>query len=215
MKQGIADFEELCVRTPLSGQKPDKSWPVRKSLKVQKMITTCNHFLRPMTSKQNRFTFTRMNITPMYKKLWTTIVADLVHGEMDVDQGLEEMQKFVEDKIAEEPLDQENAGAEEGRTQKLTCHSFHWHMTLRQGRDQVCTRREISGAVFFAGPHIVLFTVFIFIPSVYGVYASFTQWDLVTDPVWVGFENYKTILFDRESTFNYQFFNGLKNTLSD
>ncbi len=67
--------------------------------------------------------------------------------------------------------------------------------------------------VFFAGPHIVLFTVFIFIPSVYGVYASFTQWDLVTDPVWVGFENYKTILFDRESTFNYQFFNGLKNTL--
>lgn len=67
--------------------------------------------------------------------------------------------------------------------------------------------------VFFAGPHIVLFTVFIFIPSVYGVYASFTQWDLITDPVWVGFENYKTILFDRESTFNYQFFNGLKNTL--
>ncbi|HZH59880.1 MAG TPA: sugar ABC transporter permease [Metabacillus sp.] len=67
--------------------------------------------------------------------------------------------------------------------------------------------------LFFIGPHIILFAVFIFLPTIYGIYASFTQWNLIGDPVWVGLENYKTILFDRESTFNFQFTNGLKNTL--
>jgi multiple sugar transport system permease protein len=31
--------------------------------------------------------------------------------------------------------------------------------------------------------------------------------------VWVGLDNYKTILFDKESTYHFQFNNGLKNTL--
>ncbi|WP_096190673.1 carbohydrate ABC transporter permease [Evansella halocellulosilytica] len=66
--------------------------------------------------------------------------------------------------------------------------------------------------VFFIGPHIILFIVFILIPSVYGIYASFTRWNLVSDPVWVGLENYRTILFNEESTFSRQFFNGMKNT---
>lgn len=66
---------------------------------------------------------------------------------------------------------------------------------------------------FFVGPHLILFIVFILVPTIYGIYASFTKWNLLGDPVWVGFENYKTILFDSTSTFNAQFMNGMKNTL--
>ncbi|MEC0205806.1 sugar ABC transporter permease [Paenibacillus lautus] len=66
---------------------------------------------------------------------------------------------------------------------------------------------------FFVGPHLILFIVFILLPTLYGIYASFTQWNLINDPVFVGLANYKTILFDTESTFYTQFMNGLKNTL--
>lgn len=65
----------------------------------------------------------------------------------------------------------------------------------------------------FVGPHLILFIVFILLPTIYGIYASFTQWNLMNDPNWVGLSNYKTILFDTESTFHVQFWNGLKNTL--
>lgn len=67
--------------------------------------------------------------------------------------------------------------------------------------------------VFFVGPHVILFAVFILLPTIYGIYASFTKWNLMNDPVWVGLANYKTILFDSSSTFHTQFNNGLKNTL--
>lgn len=65
----------------------------------------------------------------------------------------------------------------------------------------------------YIGPHILLFFTFICIPTVYGIYASFTKWNLVGDPKWVGLDNYKTILFDSSSTFHFQFTNGLKNTM--
>lgn len=65
----------------------------------------------------------------------------------------------------------------------------------------------------FIGPHFILFVIFGFIPIIYGVYSSFTRWNLVTDPTFVGLDNYKTILFDQNSTFYFQFRNGLKNTL--
>ncbi|KWX76375.1 ABC transporter permease [Paenibacillus riograndensis] len=65
---------------------------------------------------------------------------------------------------------------------------------------------------FFVGPHVILFAVFILLPTFYGIYASFTKWNLMNEPVWVGLDNYKTILFDTGSTFHTQFNNGLKNT---
>jgi multiple sugar transport system permease protein len=67
--------------------------------------------------------------------------------------------------------------------------------------------------VFFVGPHIILFIVFILLPTIYGVYASFTKWNLISEPVWVGLDNYKTILFNEDSTFHHQFYNGMKNTI--
>ncbi|MDQ0223049.1 carbohydrate ABC transporter permease [Streptococcus moroccensis] len=67
--------------------------------------------------------------------------------------------------------------------------------------------------ILYIGPHLLLFALFVCVPTIYGIYASFTKWNLVNDPQWVGLDNYKTILFDQTSTFNFQFTNGLKNTL--
>lgn len=74
-------------------------------------------------------------------------------------------------------------------------------------------KKSINWAsIAFIGTHMVLFIIFVCIPTIYGIYASFTQWNLISDPVWVGFNNYKTLLFDSSSTFYTQFWNGLKNT---
>ncbi|WP_439649669.1 carbohydrate ABC transporter permease [Gracilibacillus salinarum] len=74
-------------------------------------------------------------------------------------------------------------------------------------------KNKVIAPLLFVGPHIILFVVFILIPSIYGIYASFTNWNLIGDPQWVGLDNYKTILTDTDSTFYSQFFNGMKNTL--
>lgn len=65
----------------------------------------------------------------------------------------------------------------------------------------------------FIGPHFIFFIVFIAFPTVFGIYASFTQWNMVSSPNWVGLDNYRTILTNTDSTFYFQFWNGLKNTL--
>lgn len=57
-------------------------------------------------------------------------------------------------------------------------------------------KKNINWAsIAFIGPHMVLFIIFVCIPTLYGVYASFTQWNLISDPVWIGLNNYKTLLF--------------------
>ncbi len=65
----------------------------------------------------------------------------------------------------------------------------------------------------FIAPHIVLFTLFFLIPAVFGIYISFTKWDLFTQPEFVGFANYKEILFNQDSTFYKQLRIGLSNTI--
>lgn len=82
-----------------------------------------------------------------------------------------------------------------------------------RGGNIVMNKNSRLTPLFFVGPHLILFLVFILIPSIYGIYASFTKWNLISDPTWVGLDNYKTILFNEDSTFHDQFFNGMKNTL--
>jgi len=65
----------------------------------------------------------------------------------------------------------------------------------------------------FIAPHVILFIVFFLIPTVYGIYASFTTWNIFSPPVWVGLDNFRTILFNTESTFYRQFWNGFANTI--
>lgn len=64
----------------------------------------------------------------------------------------------------------------------------------------------------FIAPHLILFLIFFLIPSIFGIYISFTDWDLLGTPNWVGLQNYQTILFNEQSTFSTQFYNGLENT---
>ncbi|MFP7446496.1 sugar ABC transporter permease [Bacillus sp. MMSF_3328] len=66
--------------------------------------------------------------------------------------------------------------------------------------------------VLFVGPHLLLFLMFFLVPSVFGIYIAFTKWDLFTSPEFVGLDNFKTILFDQDSSFHGQFYNGLENT---
>lgn len=65
----------------------------------------------------------------------------------------------------------------------------------------------------FIGPHLILFFIFFLVPAVFGVYIAFTDWDLYSTPVFVGLDNFRTILVDTESIYHDQFFNGVKNTL--
>lgn len=66
----------------------------------------------------------------------------------------------------------------------------------------------------FIGPHLIIFLIFTLIPVFFGIYVSFTKWDLIAEPVWVGLDNYKEIIMNQESTFHRQFIDGLKNTLT-
>ena len=65
----------------------------------------------------------------------------------------------------------------------------------------------------FIAPHVILFITFFLIPTVLGIYASFTSWNIFSPPVWVGLDNFRTILFNAESTFHRQFWNGFINTI--
>ncbi|MCH4838025.1 carbohydrate ABC transporter permease [Bifidobacterium longum] len=67
--------------------------------------------------------------------------------------------------------------------------------------------------ILFIGPHMVLFLLFFLIPAIFGIYVSFTDWDLYGTPQWVGLNNFKEILFDSGSIYHTQFMNGTKNTL--
>ena len=77
-------------------------------------------------------------------------------------------------------------------------------------------RREINNFLkflLFVGPHMVIFAIFVLIPIGYGLVVSFTKWNFVSSPVFVGLDNYKTLLFDSSSTYYRQFWDGLYNTV--
>ena len=66
--------------------------------------------------------------------------------------------------------------------------------------------------ILYLLPHLVIFTIFFFVPLIFGIYVAFTKWDLVRTPVFVGFDNFKTILFSN-SIFHDQLTSGLWHTI--
>jgi multiple sugar transport system permease protein len=66
--------------------------------------------------------------------------------------------------------------------------------------------------LIFLAPHLIIFTIFFLIPVVFGIYVSFTSWDLFSSPTFVGLANYKELLFDKSSSFYQQLHTGLFNT---
>lgn len=67
--------------------------------------------------------------------------------------------------------------------------------------------------ILFTGPQFALFALFVAIPTIFTILLSFFQWDLYSDMVFVGLDNYKKILFETDSIYYSNFWNGLKNTL--
>ncbi len=57
------------------------------------------------------------------------------------------------------------------------------------------TRENIDGYLFIA-PLIVYFTVFQILPMLMALFFSFTQWNMLSDPQWVGFDNYIQLFTD-------------------
>lgn len=65
----------------------------------------------------------------------------------------------------------------------------------------------------FIMPHLFFFIVFIIVPFVTTLYISLCQWDLINEPVFIGMENYRKILFDTDSYYRTEFLNGFGNTI--
>lgn len=50
-------------------------------------------------------------------------------------------------------------------------------------------------AYLFIAPALLLFTIFVFIPIFASLYLSFTQYNVIHPPIWVGWDNFQALLF--------------------
>ena len=67
-------------------------------------------------------------------------------------------------------------------------------------------------AYLFLAPYLILFTVFVVFPAIYGIWVSFHSWDLLLpNKPWVGLDNYKN-LFDTSSASGSDFWDAMKAT---
>jgi multiple sugar transport system permease protein len=71
---------------------------------------------------------------------------------------------------------------------------------------------DSTAGYFFAAPFMIGFTIFIFFPMCASLYLSFTDYDLMTTPQWIGFDNFEKIFTNDEKfwkslqvTFTYVF----------
>jgi multiple sugar transport system permease protein len=65
-----------------------------------------------------------------------------------------------------------------------------------------------AAALVFLAPNLLGLIIFTLIPVLAGFVLSFTNWDILSPPKWIGFENYTTLLTD-----DPLFWLSLKNTL--
>ncbi len=57
-------------------------------------------------------------------------------------------------------------------------------------------RREWLAAAVFLAPNMIGLTVFIVIPVIAGFFISFTEWDMLSAPEFIGLANYVELLTD-------------------
>ncbi|MDX6152579.1 sugar ABC transporter permease [Marinococcus sp. PL1-022] len=50
----------------------------------------------------------------------------------------------------------------------------------------------------FLLPNMLIFGIFVGLPAIYGIFYAFTEWDGISTPIFVGIENFRTILSDSE-----------------
>src|ERR1700733_13073557 len=65
----------------------------------------------------------------------------------------------------------------------------------RAGANRWASRDRFAAAGFLA-PNLIMFTVFIIIPVILALALSFTNWNLVGAPQWIGLGNYRQLLAD-------------------
>ena len=83
---------------------------------------------------------------------------------------------------------------------------------IRTRQERYTMRRELLPYAYI-GPHLLFFIIFFITPSMYGIYAAFTKWNLFNDPVWVGLENFRILFTETDNTYYFQLRNGLWNTV--
>ena len=57
-------------------------------------------------------------------------------------------------------------------------------------------RHNLINGLLFASPAIIGLLVFVIYPVVASIYYSFTSYSVLQPPIWIGLENYRTLLFD-------------------
>mgnify|MGYP003769852403 CR=1 FL=1 len=57
-------------------------------------------------------------------------------------------------------------------------------------------KREAIAGYLFITPNLFGFLVFQLIPIAVAIVLGFTEWDLINEPIWVGFSNYRNLLKD-------------------
>ena len=63
-------------------------------------------------------------------------------------------------------------------------------LTLNRKRLSTARRREALAFYLTISPWLLGFLLLTVGPMLYSLYISFTRWDLLTDPVWIGLDNY-------------------------
>ncbi|GMW01857.1 MAG: sugar ABC transporter permease [Candidatus Hydrogenedentota bacterium] len=69
-------------------------------------------------------------------------------------------------------------------------------------------RRNLRNGLLFASPYIVGFLVFMLYPVIMSMYYSFTRFNVIRPPVWVGLDNFRELAFE-----DSRFWNAVYNTL--
>ncbi len=69
-------------------------------------------------------------------------------------------------------------------------------------------RREAFDGFLMASPWLLGFLIFIAGPMLFGAYTSLTSWDIISKPVFIGLENFKTMFTGKDA----QFYQSLKVT---
>jgi len=68
---------------------------------------------------------------------------------------------------------------------------------MRNGLRLLGGRRQAFWAWVFLTPGLLYFVIFLILPVMIAIYVSFTDWDIMTAPRWVGWENYTQALQDK------------------
>ncbi len=76
--------------------------------------------------------------------------------------------------------------------------------TTKSTSKKICKRNKLSlkqkeaaAGWLFVSPALIGFTIFTFSSILRSLYYSFTEWDLLTPPKWVGLENFKRVFQDK------------------